>query len=399
MYFQVLVVLAEVQVGDSDWQVRVTIVARLQARSSEIEEAILVRVNAIGEPREVADPEYLHGFRGALRAAIGYGFAAIDCGEKPPPPVPVEVLTQARVAARCCVRFDAVVRRYVAGRETLGKFLIEEVERDGSGYPALTALLSYLDGGFDRLLAELGAEYERESRARLESTKARSAERVKRLLAGEQLDVSDLYYDFRAHHLGLVTEGADSPAAVRDLSLALDGRLLLIHPAEDIVWAWIGLRRQISREDLDGTLKTSWSGAAPLALGEIGTGPAGWRRTNDQARSVFHFALRDERKIARYVDKALLTSLARDDTITASLRQIYLDPLEHGRDRGETVRQTLRAYFASGRNGNTAAAALGVSRQTVSNRLRSVEQRIGLSLLACATDLELALRLADHGLV
>jgi hypothetical protein len=43
--------------------------------------------------------------------------------------------------------------------------------------------------------------------------------------------------------------------------------------------------------------------------------------------------------------------------------------------------------------------SLGVSRQTVSNRLRAVEGRIGLSLLACATDLELALRLADHGLI
>lgn len=391
--------LAGVQNGESAEQDQSALVARLQARSTEVEDAILTRVNAIGGPSEINDPEYRDGFRGALQAAIAYGLAAVESGEEHPPPVPTQVLQQARVAARYSVRLETVIRRYVAGRDELSRLIVEEFEREESRYPELTNLLASLGRAFDLLLAELGTDYERESRGRLASPKERLAARVKRLLAGEELDVSDLDYNFDAHHLGLVTEGAGAEAAVRDLSRALDGRLLLIHPAEDTMWAWIGLREPVSREDLGGALRSNWPGVSPLALGEIGKGISGWRLTNSQARSAFPFALRNGDKVARYVDVALLTSMAGDDTLTASLRDLYIAPLEQGRDGGETERRTLRAYFASGRNGNTAAAALGVSRQTVSNRLRSIEKRIGLSLLACATDLELALRMADRGLL
>jgi hypothetical protein len=63
-----------------------------------------------------------------------------------------------------------------------------------------------------------------------------------RLLAGEQIDVSTLEYDLGANHLGLVTEDVQAPAAVRTLAQVLDGRLLLIHPTAEAVWAWIGFR-------------------------------------------------------------------------------------------------------------------------------------------------------------
>jgi hypothetical protein len=392
-------VFVEVQGGDSGRQIRTVLVERLQARFAEIEESVRLRVSAIAGPGEIDDPEYVYGFRAAVPAAIGYGLNAVGSGEEHPPPVPVEVLAQARVAARYSVSLDTVIRRYVAGRDELSRLLIEEVERDGSLRAGLTSLLASLGAAFDRLLAGLGAEYEQESRGRLGSSRARHATRIKRLLAGEQIDTSNLNYDLGAYHLGLVTEGPDAPAAVRDLTRTLDGRLLLSHDAGDAVWAWIGLRGPVSREDLDRALQAIWRDAGPLAIGEIGTGFSGWQLTNSQARSAFPFALRDQRRVARYVDHALVTSMARDEILTASLREIYIVPLERARDGGATERQTLRAYFAAGRNGNTAAAALGVSRQTVSNRLHSVEKRIGLSLLTCATDLELALRLADHGLI
>lgn len=389
----------EVQIDDSAGQARTALVARLQSRSTEIEEGVRTRVNAIGGPAEIDDPEYLHGLRAAVRAAIGYGLAAIESDQEHPPPIPAAPLTQARLAARYSIGLETVMRRYVAGRDALSKFVIEEVERTESREVGLTSLLESLGAAFECLLAEVGEEYKRESRGRPDSPRARQAKRVERLLAGEQLDVSNLGYDLGAHHLGLVTEGEGAPSAVRDLARALDGRLLLIHPTDDIVWAWIGFRRPVPRDQLDHTLAASWPDPAPLALGEIGAGISGWRLTNNQARSVFSFALSGQCRVARYVDDALLTSMARDEVLTASLREIYIAPLESGRDGGAMERQTLGAYFAAGRNGNTAAAALGVSRQTVSNRLRSVEGKIGRPLLVCATDLELALRLADQGLI
>jgi DNA-binding PucR family transcriptional regulator len=101
--------------------------------------------------------------------------------------------------------------------------------------------------------------------------------------------------------------------------------------------------------------------------------------------------------VVRYADVALIASALQDDLLTESLHQQYLAPLEHERDGGEVLRQTLRAYFDADRNISAAAGALGANRNTVSNRLRSVEARIGRPLNACATELESALRLSELG--
>ena len=58
-------------------------------------------------------------------------------------------------------------------------------------------------------------------------------------------------------------------------------------------------------------------------------------------------------------------------------------------------RETLRAYFASGRNISSTAAALGVDRRTVTNRIRAIEDLFGRPLGDFATELETALRLDD----
>jgi DNA-binding PucR family transcriptional regulator len=72
---------------------------------------------------------------------------------------------------------------------------------------------------------------------------------------------------------------------------------------------------------------------------------------------------------------------------------IYLAPLAAERDGGAVARRTLRAYFAAERNISSTAAALGVDRRTVRNRLRAIEELLGRPLGEAAPDLEVALRL------
>ena len=64
-------------------------------------------------------------------------------------------------------------------------------------------------------------------------------------------------------------------------------------------------------------------------------------------------------------------------------------------DGGEALRATLRAYISAERNAASAAAALGVSRRTVANRLRAVEQLVGSAFGAIVGDLEAALQLDE----
>ena len=370
--------------------------ARLQSRHPEIERATLTRIYAISDPGEALDPEYVVGLRAAVRAALDYGLAAVESNPTGPRPPPV-LLTQARLAARNDVSLDTVLRRYFAGYTLFGDFLMQEAENgDLSGGAALKRVLHAHATLFDHLLAAVAEEYTREAEARLEGAGQRRAERIERLLAGELLDTSELRYDFDAHHLAAIVTGPRAADATRKLAKALDRRLLLVHRGRDTVWAWLGGRRRLDPAELTPLLAPIWPVNASLALGEPAEGLAGWRLTHHQARAALPIALHSPQPFTRYADVALLASILQDDLLATSLRELYLAPLEaQQRGDGETLRETLRAYIVADRNVSSAAAALGVSRNTVANRLRAVEQRLERPLSACVTELEIALGLEE----
>lgn len=372
---------------------------RLESRRPEIERAVLARVYGVSDPTGTDDPEYTLGLRAAVSVALDYGLAAIGCNEERIPPVPPALLAQARAAARSGVGLDTVLRRYFAGYMLLGDFLIGEVEEGGLvGGAELKHLLRAQATLFDRVQAAVSEEYGREGRRRRPDTlEQRRVERVKRLLAGELLDAKELAYDLDAHHLGAIATGAGAGEAVRDLARALDRRLLSACPDEGIVWAWLGGRRPVDLEELERFLGERWASEISLAIGEPGQGRAGWRLTHHQAKAALPIASRSSESHIYYRDVALLASMLRDDLLVTSLRELYLAPLERERDGGQVVHETLRAYFAAGRNVSSAAAALGVDRKTVNNRLRLVEEQVGRPLSSCVADVEAALRLDEMG--
>jgi DNA-binding PucR family transcriptional regulator len=97
----------------------------------------------------------------------------------------------------------------------------------------------------------------------------------------------------------------------------------------------------------------------------------------------------------RYLDVALVAAVERDELAAASLRRLYLEPLREARDGGVAARETLRAYLGTERSISSTAAALGVDRRTVRNRLRAIEELLGRPLREVAVDLEVALRLDE----
>ncbi len=370
--------------------------SRLLCRRAEIEQATLNRVYSISDPTIASDPAYLDGLRTAVSAALDYGLAAIEQGEERAPPVPPALLAQARVAARNGVSLETMLRRYLAGYTLLGDFLVDEAQHDRLTRGAtLRRLLRGQAVIFDRLLAIVSEEYGREAETLLESSEWRQAERVERLLAGELLEMSELKYDFDAQHLGLVATGPGAGDTVRGLAGAVDCRLLLVPRSEERVWAWLGSRRRLELDDLKQIVPATAPAEAALAIGEPGKGLAGWRLTHRQACAALPVALRSSERVVRYGDVALLASTLKDDLLASSLRQLYLAPLERDRDGGTAARKTLRAYFAADRNSASAASALGVTRQTVNNRLRAVEELLGRPLNACANELLTALRLEE----
>lgn len=355
----------------------------------------MTRVYAVSDSGDL-EPAYAEGLRAAVSSAVDYGLAAVELGEERAPPPPPILLAQARLAARAGVGLDTVLRRYFAGHALLGDFLVAEAEggRLLRG-AALQRLLRTQAALFDRLLAAISDEHRREGCAQPGSSEQRRAERIERLLAGELVDASELGYQLEGWHLGVLAEGPAAEEALRALASSLDRRMLKVCREEGAVWAWLGGRRPF---DLEGSpIEPTPSPGTILAIGEPAEGLSGWRLTHLQATAALPIARRGSEPLVRYRDVARLASMLKDELLAISLREIYLKPLERERDSGRLARETLRAYFAAGCNASAAAAAMGVNRETVSNRLRTIEQRFGRPFDSCAADVEAALRLEELG--
>ncbi|HEY5943609.1 MAG TPA: helix-turn-helix domain-containing protein [Solirubrobacterales bacterium] len=377
-------------------EVRATLAAQMRERLAELQGAVATRVYSISDPRNVADPSYLQGLNGALAAAIEYRLAVLEAGERQAPPIPTALLGQARLDARDGVSLDTVLRRYFAGNVLFGDFLVKEAERAEVPSSALRPLLATQATVGDRLIAAVSAEYAREAENRPTTPAERRRETVKRLLAGELVDHSELGYELDGHHLALMAKGEGAEELVRNLAGAVDRRLLAVQREDEPAWAcWLGGRRPLTAEQALEALGGDLPDDVFVTVGEPGEGLGGWRVSHQQAKAALPIAERRREPVLRYADVALLAAITRDDLIATSLRQLYLAPLERARDGGKVARETLRAYFEAERNVSSTAAALGVDRRTVRNRLGAIEELLGRPLKGSEADLEIALRLDD----
>jgi PucR C-terminal helix-turn-helix domain/GGDEF-like domain len=368
--------------------------ARLRERRAEIEQATFTRVTSLSALPRAGGPEYAEGLRRAVAAALDCGLEGVERGDEGAPAIPEPLLSQARLAARSGVSLDTVLRRYLAGHAILDDFLIEEAERiDSIGPDALKRLLRAQAAIADRLLAAVAKTYTEEAERRPRGFGRQRAERVERLLDGEPLDTASLGYEFAGNHTALIAQGVGAEEAVRSLAAIHDSVLLPVHPEDGVLWAWLGSRRPLCPGELQREAEGLIPPGLTIALGESGEGIAGWRLSHQQARAALSVALRSGENTVRYADVALLATVIGDELLAASLRSLLLDPLAEGPDQGLVLFETLRAYFAAERSVSSTAAALGVTRQTVSNRLRGVEDRLGRPLARCGAEMEAALRL------
>ncbi len=374
--------------------IRAELVARLRERAPEIEEALFARALTLSGPEGGEDPEYVAGVRATVKNSLDYVLAYVEKGEEWSEPIPSVAAAQARRAARYGVKLDTMLRRYAAGDRLLGEFIMEEADRFPSH--ALRKIMRAQGPHVDRLMAAVATEYTNELGRIRRSSSQRLAERVQRMVAGESpADVGDLKYPFDAWHLGMILKGPEAEAGVRALAAALDCQILLVPRLNEIVWAWLGARRQLEIADVERQLDDSVAPDVLLAVGEPHRDVEGWRLTHREAQAALEVMLRKRQRLTRASDVILLAGVLRDSALSKSLYETYLAPLEGHGDSGAVLRETLRAYFSAGLNAATAAAALGVDRHTVQRRLRKVEEALGRLLPDCHAELVVALSLEE----
>lgn len=367
--------------------------ARLRARSAEIEDTVYNRVRRMADPVEGDDPEYRAYLRATVAEAIDYALLGIERGEDWEGPVPEAAMVQARRAARTGVKLDAVLRRYAAGDRLVGEFVVDEASRLPN--EAMRPLVRAQGPHVDRMMAGVATEYMEELERIRRSPAQRVAERVQRLLAADSpADAAGLDYELDAWHLGLVVTGSRPDVAARTLAAGLKRQKLVVPQGNDSAWAWLGGRQRTMVDEVERYLDAGVLGDVTVAVGEPRWGLEGWRLTHYEARAAQQVMMRRPRPLTQASDVILLAAVLRDEMLAQSLRQTYLAPLDDG-ESGLGLRETLRAYFDAGFNAATAAAVLEVDRHTVQRRLRKVEEALGRLLHSCHAELEVALVLEE----
>jgi AcrR family transcriptional regulator len=148
--------------ADNFARARASVVGRLRARRSEIDEAIFARVSDQWfDQAGSGDPEYVEGLRAAGVAALDYILTGVERSGESLAPVPVAVMEQARRAARVGVGLETVLRRYLAGYAVLEGFVLTEAEHDEllGRAGALRDVMQQTSALVDRLIAAVSRAY------------------------------------------------------------------------------------------------------------------------------------------------------------------------------------------------------------------------------------------------
>lgn len=366
----------------------------IRSHRQELHGEILERIQAIADPRIPRDHEFAAGARAAVFAALDYAAAIVESEERHPPPIPEAMLEQARLAARSGIDLATVLRRYMAGFSLLSEAALRRVE---IGETERDRLLLVFSMHLDFLLAKVSEDFALAQQDQRRSSRTKRAEAIALLLAGMPGSGSEIAHPWEAWHVGMVAAGPGARERLLSLGPPVTQGRLLLEQVEGEVWFWVSSRRRLEPGDLIELLPAGATEELTLGVGEPAYGMDGWRRSHQQAAAAIGIARRGTSKVALYAEVGTVAAILHDDLLVSSLRDRYLVPLEAG-GRGEQLRSTLRGYLATECNVSATAAALGVSRRTVRNRLSRVEERAGVHIGECLAELDLAMQLEELNL-
>lgn len=372
----------------------------LRAREAELCQAILDRVRRLApDPDRDQDPARVEAMRSTIQAAVSSWLVRVAEGDSAAVGLPSGSWENVRLAARHGLSLGATLQSYVTGHLVSWEFIVDEVEAlglDDCDRSILLKRVSLLETTyFNELIALVSEAYLRE-RERITRTRSqRLTETVREVLEGGEASSLDLEYRLDGHHVGLVVAGTAPDDVVKTLAAELDRQLLNVSRSERALWAWLGGSSPLDPRLLSRSLVRASAEGTMVAAGEQAEGVHGFRLSHHQALAAFVVAQRSGRSLTRYADVALVSWAIRDEHLGPAFVERFLHPLDADERRGSALRATLRAYFASGHNAASAAAALGVHERTVTYRVRAVEELLGAPLHSCRAELEVALRLEE----
>jgi hypothetical protein len=370
---------------------------RLEEEIDELVETLLPRTRAevpefdIGSRPELRDAERASIY-GNIRAVLG-----ALAGDRAQPDAPAEAMEEARLTARAGVPLESLLHTYRVGHAVIWERsldIAEELAPDPRSRHAVLKIGSrWLFSYVDSIAAHITKEYTRERDRIMRSSIERRVQLVRDVLDGASIDAGELGYDLDAEHLALVVQGSHAEAWIDELAGRLHRRALTIAVSDQVVWAWLGGRRELGREGRRLLAGVSVSENTCAALGEPRWGAEGFRRSHAEALAAHQVGQRLHAPITRYDDVALEAALLTDEGVVRRFVDHELGPLAEDDERAAKLRTTLDAYLRTGQNASAAAALLNVNDRTVAYRIRAIEDLLGRSVAARGAELATALRL------
>lgn len=290
--------------------------------------------------------------------------------------------------------------QYTIGHAVQWDAWLDLVDRHRPSAPVQRALLAAASQFFfayaDRLTQFTIDEYTAERERLLQGHEQRRVHLVREVLDGRDVDSDALGYGLDGYHVGVVASSGTAQT-LRHVAHALDRRLLLVRVGQDRWWGWLGGDRALSPERADALRRLSAPAQETLGFGDEAFGADGFRRSHRQALIAHAAPRRGQPSGVTHYDEIALEALGASDPQAATeFINRELRGLQDDSVRSRRLRQTLGAYFAAGQNAAAAAAALGIHEQTVTHRLRAVEERVGRPVATRRAELETALRLFEH---
>jgi hypothetical protein len=263
-----------------------------------------------------------------------------------------------------------------------------------------TFMFSYVDKLSDVLVEEFGTERERMMR----SAEQLRAETVRTLLAGEPVDEEvaskRLGYELGRHHVALrVSSGATS---VRGLERAVRESAAALGKGEPLVVASGAARFDVWWGSFEPPATSGLEHYAPpagvlIAFGKPGKGVPGFSVSHAQALQaarVCSLAREATLAVTSYAQVELVSLLASDVPRARAFVVAQLGPLASPAEPAERLRATVLAFLAAGGSATRVANELFVHHNTVTYRIKKVEELLGRKVADHSIELTCALTLA-----
>ncbi len=306
---------------------------------------------------------------------------------------PIAALGFARHVARSSVALAGLLRSYRLGQELLFERAAQLAEPDDPEGLRRVGLLTF--GFVDDVMGEVTEAFEREREASLRGSLARRDQLVSRLLEGADVPLAEvervLGRRMSGRHLAVVAWSSDErdgevlATSLRGVWEAFGPDAPLVIPgAAGDVFAWV----VPGFGDHTGVSRLLPAGVR-LAIGNTGTGLAGFVSSRRQADAARRTARYLDNAVVAYRDVRLLHLLLHDHAAALAFAREELGDLaavEHAE-----LRTTLRAFLDTGRDSTATAARLGIHRNTVMRRLSRATELLGSPTEERAAELSAAL--------